>query len=109
MGCHTEKLKYMIFGRFLFGLGGESLSIASSVIINKWFVGQELSFANALNLSLIRSATVLNTIVSPRIAEHYGMTDAFGLGFIFTIISATGLGILVMIDSYVDQKEKKNK
>lgn len=109
MGCHAEKLKYMIFGRFLYGLGGESLMVASSVIINKWFVGQELSFANALNLSLIRSATVLNALVSPRIVEHYGMADAFGLGLIFTILSAAGLGILVIIDSYVDRKEKKNK
>lgn len=38
----------MILGRFIFGLGGESLGIASSIIINKWFVGKELSFANVI-------------------------------------------------------------
>lgn len=45
-GSSLGDLKYMILGRFVFGLGGESLGIATSIIINKWFVGKELSFAN---------------------------------------------------------------
>jgi hypothetical protein len=59
----------MVFGRFIFGLGGESIGITTNIIIYKWFGGKELSFANSLNLSLLRSATVLNTILSPKIAE----------------------------------------
>lgn len=97
-------------GRFMFGLGGESLGVASSIIINKWFVGKELSFANvnslllkqALNLSLIRSATVLGTYISPRIAEKSGMTTAFGVGFGITLISGAALLILNFIDSYTE-------
>lgn len=109
LGTHLHDLYYMIFGRFLFGLGGESLGIASSIIINKWFVGQELSFANALNLSLIRSATVLNTMVTPRIAEKQGMQKAFEFGWGLTMISALGLILMNMLDSYVEMRESEQR
>ncbi|CAD8053468.1 unnamed protein product [Paramecium primaurelia] len=107
-GSSVGNFKYMIMGRFMFGLGGESLFVASSIIINKWFVGKELSFANALNLSLIRSATVLGTYVSPRIAEKSGMTTAFGVGFGITLISGAALLILNFIDSYTEILQKRN-
>ncbi|CAD8197327.1 unnamed protein product [Paramecium octaurelia] len=107
-GSSVANLKYMIMGRFMFGLGGESLCVASSIIINKWFVGKELSFANALNLSLIRSATVLGTYISPRIAEKSGMTTAFGVGFGITLISGAALLIMNFIDSYTEILQKRN-
>ena len=58
-----------MLGRFIFGLGGEAIGITANIILIKWFKGKELSFANSLNLSLLRSATVLNTMYSPKIAE----------------------------------------
>jgi MFS family permease len=33
----------MYVGRIIFGFGGESLSVAQSAIIAKWFVGKELA------------------------------------------------------------------
>jgi MFS family permease len=65
----ADSLKVMVFGRFLFGLGGEALGIGANIFVIKWFSGKELSFANALTLSMFRSATVLNTLLSPKIAE----------------------------------------
>ena len=35
----------MHFGRFLFGVGGESLSVAQSRITTRWFKGKELALA----------------------------------------------------------------
>lgn len=60
-------------------------------------------FLKALNLSLIRSATVLGTILSPRIAETKGMTTAFGVGFVVTILSGGALILMNTIDSYVEK------
>ena len=34
-----------IFGRFFFGIGGESLNICMTTLIIKWFQGNELSFS----------------------------------------------------------------
>lgn len=35
----------MLTGRFIFGMGGESLNITMSTLIMKWFIGSELSFS----------------------------------------------------------------
>ncbi len=44
----------MAAGRLVFGLGAESLIVAVTTAIAKWFRGKELSFAFGLNLTLAR-------------------------------------------------------
>lgn len=44
----------MAFGRLIFGLGAESMIVAITTIIARWFKGKELSFAFGLNLTLAR-------------------------------------------------------
>ena len=41
----------MACGRLVFGLGAESLIVAVTTIMGKWFKGKELSFAFGLNLT----------------------------------------------------------
>ena len=59
----------MIFGRLLFGLGGESLGISLNTMIIKWFKDSNLSLAFAINLSIVRTASIFNALFTPRIAE----------------------------------------
>ncbi|MDR3626738.1 MAG: MFS transporter [Ignavibacteriaceae bacterium] len=47
-------LTFMAAGRLIFGLGAESLIVAVTTIMGKWFKGKELSFAFGLNLTLAR-------------------------------------------------------
>lgn len=44
----------MATGRFIYGLGAESLIVAVTTVIARWFRGKELSFAFGLNLTLAR-------------------------------------------------------
>lgn len=44
----------MAIGRLIFGLGAESMIVASSTAIAKWFKGKELSFAFAMKITLSR-------------------------------------------------------
>lgn len=44
----------MATGRLLFGLGAESMIVAITTIIARWFKGKELSFAFGLNLTVAR-------------------------------------------------------
>lgn len=44
----------MVAGRLIFGLGAESLIVAITTILAKWFKGKELSFAFGLNLTVAR-------------------------------------------------------
>ncbi len=56
-------LEVMAAGRLIFGLGAESLIVAVTTAIAKWFRGKELSFAFGLNLTIARlgSAAALNS------------------------------------------------
>ncbi len=66
----TPTLGIMATGRLIFGLGAESLIVAVTTAIAKWFKGKELSFAFGLNLTIARlgSFAALN---SPSWASSY--------------------------------------
>lgn len=51
-------LAVMATGRLIFGLGAESLIVAATTVIGKWFRGKELSFAFGLNISIARLGTI---------------------------------------------------
>src|SRR3954469_23551112 len=48
----------MIVGRTVLGLGAESMIVAVTTALTKWFKGKELSFAFGINLTLSRLASV---------------------------------------------------
>ncbi len=50
----SPRFEVMAAGRFLFGMGAESLIVAITAAVAKWFKGKELSFALGLNLMLAR-------------------------------------------------------
>lgn len=91
----TCSMKGFIIGRFIFGLGAETLGVSVSTIISKWFVGQETAFALAVNLSISKLASVLTDWISPEVSNHYDVrlnsvivTVLCALCFLFTIILA---------------------
>ena len=50
----TGRFEVMAAGRLVFGLGAESLIVAVTAALAKWFRGKELSFAFGLNLTIAR-------------------------------------------------------
>ena len=52
-------LTVMASGRLIFGLGAESLIVAVTTAVAKWFRGKELSFAFGINLMISRAGTLL--------------------------------------------------
>jgi len=55
----TGNIWLMSAGRLLFGLGAESMIVAITTIIARWFKGKELSFAFGLNLTVARLGSFL--------------------------------------------------
>ena len=45
LGGYQNSYAVMMMGRFIFGLGGDSMAVAEYAIVCSWFVGKELSFA----------------------------------------------------------------
>jgi MFS family permease len=52
------KAPLMIAGRTVLGLGAESMIVAATTALAKWFRGKELSFAFGINLTIARLASV---------------------------------------------------
>src|SRR5579864_5008010 len=50
-------LPIMATGRLIFGMGAESLNVAVTTALARWFRGKELSFAFGLNLTASRLGT----------------------------------------------------
>lgn len=50
----------MFIGRFIFGLGGGSITIVQNAITAKWFNGRELAFAFGCTLTISRIGSVIN-------------------------------------------------
>ena len=98
----------MLAGRVLFGLGGESMSVAQSAIVSKWFKGKELAMALGLNLSISRLGSVINGIVIPRIYNDDHM-DTLGfallIGFFVCIFSLICAFLLTAMDKLADKKD----
>ncbi|MBR9978964.1 MAG: MFS transporter [Bacteroidetes bacterium] len=53
----SAELYVMASGRLIFGLGAESLIVAVTTTLAKWFRGKELSFAFGINLTIARLGT----------------------------------------------------
>ena len=76
----------MFIGRFIFGLGGGSITIVQNTITAKWFKGRELAFAFGCTLTISRIGSVVNYDAT---SEIYNAADASHPGY--------GLGITLFI------------
>jgi MFS family permease len=64
---------WMLFaGRFVFGAGSESLVVAQSAIIARWFKGKELALAFGISLTISRLGTLFSFNTEQVIASHFG-------------------------------------
>jgi len=94
-----------IFGRFIFGIGGESLSVTESAFLAVWFKGKELSLAMGTDLCVSRIFTVINDITQPKFYEvsGYKLSLGFWFGFSLCVISLGCAVVLVHLDNKADQ------
>jgi MFS family permease len=95
----------MAAGRLVFGLGAESLIVAVTTAIAKWFKGKELSFAFGLNLTIARlgSFAALN---SPSWASEYyeNWQAALMISVVFGVVCVAGALIYWILESNAEKK-----
>jgi MFS family permease len=69
LGGAVKSFPCMLTGRILFGIASESLVTAQAAFVSLWFVGQELSFALGLAITLPELGNALNSFVTPLVYE----------------------------------------
>ncbi|KAJ3219218.1 hypothetical protein HDU67_002214 [Dinochytrium kinnereticum] len=109
IGVSSKKYWIMHLGRVIFGVGGESLSVAQTRITSKWFKGKEIAFALGVNLSVARLGSVMNDFVSPHLAVTESVPVAIWFGTITCIISFCSGVCLNALDAYGSSKMTRQR
>lgn len=60
IGVSMRHFGVMLFGRALFGIGGEAISVIQASITSEWFKNKELAFALGLNICIARFGSVVS-------------------------------------------------
>lgn len=120
MSADEAKTSYLTFyiavaGRFVFGLGGESLTVTQNTFIARWFSGRELATAFAITLSFSRIGSALNFVVEKPISNTWGFHWALWASSAFCFLSLLAGFQLSYLDrlgeqlGVVGQKDKTRK
>ncbi|KAL0973069.1 hypothetical protein UPYG_G00198490 [Umbra pygmaea] len=93
IGALSNKFWLMNVGRFVFGIGGESLAVAQNTYAVNWFKGKELNLVFGLQLSMARLGSTVNMNIMGwvynRVAALVGSPGHTALGVSLMIAGAT--------------------
>lgn len=91
VGTLYDTIWLMDVGRFVFGIGGESLAVAQNTYAVSWFFGKELNFVFGLQLSIARLGSTVNLIVMGPVYNWVGQSYSGYecLGYALLVASAT--------------------
>ena len=108
----------LMVGRFIFGAGSESLVVAQSAILARWFKGKELALSFGIALTISRLGTLFSFNTEALIAQHFGnykaalwaavIFCAFSLlaAFVYAVMDKHGENILNLPKPLADEKVK---
>jgi MFS family permease len=98
-------LYWMATGRLIFGLGAESLIVAVTTIIARWFKGKELSFAFGINLTIARLGTFA-ALNSPSWGKslYTSWENPLWVATIFGAVSVVSVLIYFILDRIAEKK-----
>lgn len=95
----------MLAARLLFGLGGESLSVAQSALVARWFRGgRGMALAFGITISFSRVGSSFNFLFSTRFAQAYGINVAVLMGVIACTFSLLACFVLIFMDYRASKK-----
>jgi len=97
----------MASGRLVFGLGAESLIVAVTTVLGRWFKGKQLSFAFGINLTIARLGTFA-ALNSPTWAKGAYMDWRFPLmlAVAASVVSVVSVIIYWGMDLYAERNFK---
>ncbi|XP_043558060.1 major facilitator superfamily domain-containing protein 1 isoform X1 [Chiloscyllium plagiosum] len=103
----------MELGRFVFGIGGESLAVAQNTYAVSWFKGKELNLVFGLQLSMARLGSTVNMNIMGwiygRAMKMMGSVGHSTLGISLMIAAATCVFSLLcaFAIAYLDKRAKR--
>ncbi|XP_068621039.1 lysosomal dipeptide transporter MFSD1-like [Battus philenor] len=110
-GVYLNIYWLMILGRFIFGIGGESLQVAVNSYVVLWFKGKELNMVFGLQLSFSRFGSTVNFWVMEPIyrwvANYYGGYERLGVALFIASFTCVGSLACGLILGWMDYRAEK--
>lgn len=101
----------MIVGRFIFGVGAESLAVAQNNYAVLWFKGKELNMVFGLQLSFARVGSTVNFMVMEPIYnyvnEFYQGPKAIGVVLLLATLTCVMSMICALILGWMDKRSQR--
>jgi MFS family permease len=101
----SGQLSVMAAGRLIFGMGAESLNVAVTAALARWFKGKELSFAFGINLTICRLGTfaALNSPTWAR-AAYANWRWPFLIALGFSVFCVVGVVVYWLMEVNAEKK-----
>uniref|UniRef100_H0VT06 Lysosomal dipeptide transporter MFSD1 n=1 Tax=Cavia porcellus TaxID=10141 RepID=H0VT06_CAVPO len=93
----------MEVGRFVFGIGGESLAVAQNTYAVSWFKGKELNLVFGLQLSMARIVSMVTRLMRPNSKQQVELRVSLSWGGVTCILSL----ISALALAYLDQRAER--
>ncbi|EFA77832.1 major facilitator superfamily domain-containing protein 1 [Heterostelium album PN500] len=109
ISANSKTFWLALLGRTIFGLGGESLSVAQSTFCAAWFNGRnDLNLAFAITLGFSRIGSAVNFQVTPTLDNKFSLPTAVWFGAICCGISFVACIVLCFLDMARSRKDAAN-
>jgi MFS family permease len=95
-------LPALYFGRVLFGIGSESMIVAQSAIIARWFKGKELALAFGIALTICRLGTLFSFNTEQLLANRFGWRNALWIAAGLCLASLVCNWIYTLMDRHAE-------
>ncbi|XP_076344249.1 lysosomal dipeptide transporter MFSD1-like [Tachypleus tridentatus] len=111
VGALVNKFWVMEAGRFVFGIGGESLAVAQNTYAVSWFKGKELNMVFGLQLSFARVGSTVNfNVMQPIykwIDKSYEGYECLGIVLFVASVSCLLSLICAFVLGFLDWRAEK--
>jgi MFS family permease len=94
----APNLPVLYLGRIVFGMGSETMIVAQSAIVARWFTGKELALAFGITLTISRLGTLFSFNTEALLAERMGFRGALWVAAALCLASLLCNWIYVLLD-----------
>ncbi|MBS1854077.1 MAG: MFS transporter [Acidobacteria bacterium] len=98
----APNLPVMYFGRIVFGMGSESMIVAQSALVARWFAGKELAMAFGITLTVSRLGTLFSFNTEELLASRLGFRGALWVAAALCVLSLAANWIYTLMDRHAE-------
>ncbi|XP_034173235.1 lysosomal dipeptide transporter MFSD1 isoform X2 [Osmia lignaria lignaria] len=110
-GAMVNTFWVMMLGRFIFGIGAESLAVAQNSYAVLWFKGKELNMVFGLQLSFARVGSTINFLVMEPIynyvSQYYKGPECIGIVLFLATLTLVGSMICACVLGIMDKRAER--